>query len=221
MQILIHSGGLITTFPVMLRAKIRSCVLSFAILVFLQACASTEELYADYDSQACQIPSLQAAIAEPAAESVSISSSKTGQTVIKAVKSQKTSVWEPAVFFNYKKTSIRPAGSRVLKNNIAVLQTYPGLRVAVRGSADKRGNAASNLALSKERVKQVVEFLTLNGVERGRIDTVAHGARYAGAIGVSERIHALHRRADLILINAEGEPLTEGLKLKLLKSKVE
>ena len=166
-----------------------------SLLFLLQSCASTDALYAEYDQLACPVPA----------------SNGVGRNRVSGMADDAISVWDPVVFFDYKKTELDAVAIAALDNDLAILQSYPQLRVIVRGSADSRGGDRYNLDLSRQRVDNVVNYLTSKGLALSRIDSVALGARIAGTPELPEQAHALFRRAELVLLDAQGKPLSDGL----------
>jgi len=211
----------------LLTSKWRIFAVSSVVFVMLHGCASTEELYAQYDILCCLDPKVKtsedvkAEKNEPDFAAASMTNSENKEFITKPISKDELALWEPAVFFGYNKAIVRASGAKALKRNVRLLSRHPDLSIAVQGSADKRGNDRYNVQLSLRRVDAVIDFLTDLGIDRARIHSVANGARYAGAISVSERVHALHRRADLFLLTPNDIPMNEGLDLDLLvKSKI-
>jgi outer membrane protein OmpA-like peptidoglycan-associated protein len=66
--------------------------------------------------------------------------------------------------------------------------------VTIEGHTDAVGSPAYNERLGERRAAAVRDFLTGNGVEALRIDTMSYGAEAAGALGPDERASALLRR---------------------------
>jgi peptidoglycan-associated lipoprotein len=83
---------------------------------------------------------------------------------------------------------------QALANLPARLARVPQARVTIEGHTDAVGSPAYNERLGERRAAAVRDFLTGNGVEALRIDTMSYGAEAAGALGPDERASALLRR---------------------------
>jgi len=73
------------------------------------------------------------------------------------------------VNFDFDKSKLRPEGIATLNEAIEVLKKYPQLQVEVAGHTDSIGSDAYNQKLSERRAKAVYDYLTSNGVDRGRL----------------------------------------------------
>jgi outer membrane protein OmpA-like peptidoglycan-associated protein len=98
------------------------------------------------------------------------------------------------VFFDVDSATLTPVARQALANLPARLARVPQARVTIEGHTDAVGSPAYNERLGERRAAAVRDFLTGNGVEALRIDTMSYGAEAAGALGPDERASALLRR---------------------------
>jgi len=166
----------------------------------LHGCATTEELYAQYDEQDCRVALVDA----PA-----------GQTLVRERTTGGTMTWSPVVFFDFDRSALSARAQARLARDVAVLQAYPELRVAVRGHADPVGGGAYNRDLSLARTAAVVRTLTEAGIAPRRIVRAALGeaAPLRGPDAGSDDGPddgpgvAIDRRVELLLLDSAGEPV--------------
>lgn len=71
---------------------------------------------------------------------------------------------------------IQSADRGRLQNLAAALQQVPGLKVSLRGFADRRGTDAHNLKLSQQRAVAVRDALVTAGLDAQRVTVAAYGA---------------------------------------------
>lgn len=70
-------------------------------------------------------------------------------------------------------------------------------QVRLEGHADERGTREYNMALGERRANAVRDFLVLQGVNRGNIETVSYGEERPAAYGSNESSWAQNRRVEL------------------------
>ena len=80
------------------------------------------------------------------------------------------------IVFALNKAEIRPPSRPTLVAVAQAMQTYPSLRVRVRGHTDNRGSAVRNQKLSLARAQAVKDFLVAEGVAAERIAVEGLGA---------------------------------------------
>lgn len=71
---------------------------------------------------------------------------------------------------------------------------------SLEGHADDSGNAARNLALSRQRAEAVVQSLVKGGIDAGRLRAAGHGASRPLADNKEEAGRAKNRRVELIKV---------------------
>ena len=206
----------------------RRAALALALLGTLQGCASTEELYAQYDDQFCRVvmePAPAAALPEPPAPAAppllaappaaaspataapAASPPAIRYLVVRERATGETMVWSPAVRFGLNSAELTSRAKVRLRNDVAVLEAYPGMRVGVRGYADAVGPVEYNRALSARRADSVVRFLVSAGVSRDRIEVSALGEDMPLENAPAEAAVPINRRVELLLLESGGEPV--------------
>ena len=100
-------------------------LLLLGALVLLQGCASTEELFAEYDDKFCVVPEYPSQVFR----------------------------WEPVVYFDSDSSLVQERSLTKLQANVATLTKLTGYKISLQGFADHQGNDSYNDALSDRRVK--------------------------------------------------------------------
>lgn len=104
-----------------------------------------------------------------------------------------------AVFFDYDKATLKPAGKKALQKNAQWMKKNPTAHVQIEGRCDERGSYEYNLRLGERRAIAAKEFLVSMGVDPDRISTVSYGA----VPGTEERIRAKNRNASAVIVYAK------------------
>ncbi len=84
--------------------------------------------------------------------------------------------------FDVGKSTIHPDDAKKIAETAKLAKANYIQQICVRGSADKQGNAAANLKLSRARAEAVAAALRKNGVDPKTIVVVAQGEP-GGALG--------------------------------------
>lgn len=98
--------------------------------------------------------------------------------------------------FEFAKATLTPESRKELDELADMLIDYPQMHILVEGHTDDIGSDASNLVLSEERAKAVVDFLRGRKVERERIDFKGYGETRPLAPNTDEANRALNRRVE-------------------------
>ncbi|NTG50314.1 OmpA family protein [Agrobacterium rhizogenes] len=98
--------------------------------------------------------------------------------------------------FDTGKARISPASSGVLDTIVATIGRCPGNAVEVSGHTDSSGDEAANVALSEQRAKAVVTYLTDAGVPASRLTAVGLGSSRPVASNDTDEGKALNRRIE-------------------------
>jgi outer membrane protein OmpA-like peptidoglycan-associated protein len=78
--------------------------------------------------------------------------------------------------FDFDKSTLRPEGMKVLRDNVQLLKDNPKATVRVAGYTSMMGTADYNQRLSERRATAVEGFLISEGISPGRISTIGYGA---------------------------------------------
>lgn len=116
----------------------------------------------------------------------------------------------PSVYYNFNDATLRPDARKDLGMVVALMQQQPAITVEIASHTDCRGNAAYNQELSQRRANGVVEYLTSQGIPRGRLRPVGYGEselrnRCTDGVPCTEQEHSRNRRTELrILTGVQG-----------------
>ncbi len=75
------------------------------------------------------------------------------------------------VYFDTNKSNINSASQATLNKLIAVFKEYPDTNILVVGHTDSQGSEEYNMTLSKNRAYAVTNYLSGNGINKGRLTT--------------------------------------------------
>ena len=105
------------------------------------------------------------------------------------------------VFFEVGKAKIREDSHGLLLEVAIFLNRHPNLiKIEVQGHTDATGRADTNLQLSKERARAVMEFLIEEGaVEANRLTSKGYGSTRPLVSGRSAEAHAKNRRVEFMI----------------------
>ena len=160
--------------------------------LLLQACASTEELFAEYDSQFCVA---QARLSEVAIMDIN---------------------WEPVVYFETDSSTLTDEHKKKLEINSRLIKQIGNHKISLKGFADYRGTEEYNLDLAGRRVAAVKTFLTEKlGVDADMINGKAYGEEKRRDPNAT-RPHDSARRVDIILIHPQSEFVEPRTPIALL-----
>ncbi len=79
------------------------------------------------------------------------------------------------------------------------LQKHPSLKLMIEGHTDNSGTATANQALSTNRVKAVLSYMTKKGIRPDRIRYKSHGATLPIASNDTEEGRRLNRRVTFLI----------------------
>ncbi len=170
------------------RISLFKSVLLFGILI-LNGCASTEELFAEYDDKFCVVPEYPA----------------------------QSFRWEPAVYFKSDSDQLSAQSIEFLQVNMATLKRLPGYKISLKGFADHQASNDYNQALSTKRVNSVRNYLnTTLGLDVALIIGSAHGEdspltkMTTGPVDVDRRVEMLLMSSDLMPV--ANQPLIRSIE---------
>ena len=184
----------------------------------LMSCASTQELYAEYDQQFCPVDGVGVAV--PASTPVSTPAPEpkiVERVVIREVPAAAATLltWEPAVYYQSDSATLSTSARGALDNNVKVLRKFPGHLVAVRGFTDSHSSAAYNRKLAEKRVAGVKSYLAENGISSMRVVGTSHGESLPLADGQTAIADNINRRVELLLLDSNGRPLASRQQVVL------
>ncbi|HEY4288055.1 MAG TPA: DUF5723 family protein [Puia sp.] len=105
------------------------------------------------------------------------------------------------VFFVRAKATIENISLHELDRVVTILQSDSTLRLRIEGYTDSEGTNERNQKLSDRRARAVFHYLSLNGVDPGRMDYIGYGSRKPLATNDTPEGMAQNRRVEMILMN--------------------
>jgi peptidoglycan-associated lipoprotein len=107
---------------------------------------------------------------------------------------------EAVVYFEYDMSDLSAEARAVLDAKLPVLRANAGMRLRIAGHADERGSDEYNLALGQRRAAAAKRYLTDQGIDGGRVDSVSYGEERPTAEGTSEDALRRNRRAEFEIV---------------------
>jgi peptidoglycan-associated lipoprotein len=99
------------------------------------------------------------------------------------------------IYFLVDQSSLTPEAQQTLSKQAEWLKQYGNVTVQIEGHADERGTREYNIALSARRATVTREFLSAQGVEPSRVNTIAFGKERPVALCDAESCWSQNRRA--------------------------
>jgi peptidoglycan-associated lipoprotein len=99
------------------------------------------------------------------------------------------------IYFLIDQSSLTPEARQTLSKQAEWLKKYGNVTVQVEGHADERGTREYNIALSARRATVTREFLSAQGIEVSRVNTIAFGKERPVALCDAESCWSQNRRA--------------------------
>lgn len=99
------------------------------------------------------------------------------------------------IYFLVDQSSLTPEAQETLSKQAEWLKQYGNVTVQVEGHADERGTREYNIALSARRATVTREFLTGQGIDASRVNTIAFGKERPVALCDAESCWSQNRRA--------------------------
>jgi peptidoglycan-associated lipoprotein len=103
------------------------------------------------------------------------------------------------VYFAEDQSVLSTEAQETLRKQAAWLSQYAGVTIQVEGHADERGTREYNISLSARRATAAKEFLISQGVDGGRISTIAYGKERPVALCDAEQCWSQNRRAVTVI----------------------
>lgn len=105
------------------------------------------------------------------------------------------------VFFDTKKTDLKPASITELDNVVRLMNENPNMKILISGYTDNIGKPDDNLKLSTGRAVAVVNYLVAKGVNKNRLSFKGFGEAKPIATNDTEEGRAQNRRTELSVIS--------------------
>ena len=116
----------------------------------------------------------------------------------------------PDIFFELGATSLLPESEYVLQDLVRILNENPDIAIELSAHTDSRGNTRSNERLSKNRARNMVKYLTQNGVNAARLISVGYGEdklrnHCGNGIVCTDAEHRENRRIEMRTVKLIGQ----------------
>jgi len=105
------------------------------------------------------------------------------------------------IFFDTKKTELKPESIAELDKIVLLLKDNPNLKIEIDGYTDNVGLAKDNLSLSDNRAKAVVNYLLSKGIVPARLTYKGFGATKPIADNTTDTGKSQNRRTELSVIS--------------------
>ena len=105
------------------------------------------------------------------------------------------------VFFDTKKTELKPASITELDNVVRLMNENPNMKILISGYTDNVGKPEDNLKLSTGRAVAVVNYLLSKNVDKNRLSFKGFGESKPIATNETEEGRALNRRTELTVVS--------------------
>lgn len=104
------------------------------------------------------------------------------------------------IFFEFDKSTLLQQSYFELVKLITLLQTYPGMRIEIRGHTDAKGSDSYNLRLSENRARAVADYLISKGISEKRIQSKGFGKSVPIDTNDTEEGRAHNRRVEFRIL---------------------
>ena len=108
------------------------------------------------------------------------------------------------VEFDFGKSTLRTQSFGTLDDLVDYLKRKPHERIEIGGHTDNVGSDAKNLALSLERAKSIVSYLTAKGIESERLVAKGYGAEEPIEENTTEEGRQKNRRTEVKILDQEN-----------------
>lgn len=100
------------------------------------------------------------------------------------------------IFFEFDKSTILQQSYFELRSLISLLETYPNMRIEIRGHTDGKGSDSYNQRLSENRAKAVTDYLISKGISEKRLQYKGYGKTLPIDTNDTEEGRANNRRVE-------------------------
>ncbi len=104
------------------------------------------------------------------------------------------------VFFDTDKYNLKPESQAELNKLADFMKQNEGVKIEIGGHTDNQGSASHNQQLSENRAKSVMNFLTDNGIDKGRLSAKGYGQDQPVADNATPEGRAKNRRTEVKVV---------------------
>jgi peptidoglycan-associated lipoprotein len=119
--------------------------------------------------------------------------------VVPAPKKLDTMVMQENIYFDFDKSSLKPAAQENLLRKAEWLRDNSDVTVTIEGHCDERGTNEYNLALGDRRSESAKSFLVNLGISASRLTTISYGEERPVCAQSDEECWAKNRRAAFVI----------------------
>lgn len=105
------------------------------------------------------------------------------------------------IFFDINSFELKEESTVELDRMVALLKENPGLRIEINGHTDNAGQPNSNLELSRNRARSVVNYLAAQGIDAKRLSYKGYGETQPIATNNTEEGRAKNRRTEMKVLS--------------------
>lgn len=157
------------------------------VMATLAGCSSTATT--DADTAAANADAAASTVSTGTANGSDLSSADT-------MTKEEMPALDTVFYFEFDKSVLNANARAALTAHAEQLAASPR-EIRLEGHADETGTREYNMALGERRAKSVRDFLVLQGVSAGLIETVSYGEEYPAIVGSNESSYAQNRRVEL------------------------
>lgn len=104
------------------------------------------------------------------------------------------------IFFEFAKADLKEESFSELNRLVKLMEQNPAMEIALGGHTDNVGSEESNLKLSTDRSKSVLDYLVSKGITASRISSAGYGKSKPVAENETEEGRALNRRVEFTIV---------------------
>ena len=105
------------------------------------------------------------------------------------------------IYFEVGKANLNTSVSSDLDKLIRFLKDNPDVNLEIQGHTDNKGKAEMNLRLSQSRANSVVEYLTKNGIQPGRLIAKGYGSSLPETENITPEGRSQNRRVVMKVVH--------------------
>ncbi|MDF2449280.1 MAG: outer membrane protein OmpA family [Bacteroidota bacterium] len=104
------------------------------------------------------------------------------------------------IFFEFAKADLKQESFSELNRLVKLMEQNPTMEIALGGHTDNVGSEESNVKLSSDRAKAVLNYLVLKGISQSRITSNGYGKSKPVVENDTEENRALNRRVEFTIL---------------------
>ena len=112
-----------------------------------------------------------------------------------------TMVMQENIYFDFDKSSLKPAAQENLLRKAEWLRDNSDVTVTIEGHCDERGTNEYNLALGDRRSESAKSFLVNLGISASRLTTISYGEEMPADSGHTEKAWAKNRWCHFVILS--------------------